>query len=398
MKKMVCEICGSQSIRKNGDVFVCQECGTEYTLDEAKKLLTEIQMDGNEVQANGHPSKNISKKIISENDKYELLKKLSLWANILQLMNSFVEFDFLTTEESIWQYDEESIGGLKNLLPETITAKQIISMYSFQTYGKPFHDHVYKYYCTKMYLKKDEIPFNIVNFYNTWKERLSHKYEKNNHSIEIGLAIYFTTNSDCGDLLLDIKQLPLSTWCSKLITYPFPKVPKFEISRSSLFIREKHYLNDFANQLMSIVESKTKIYKEEKTKILLPMIEKRRIELLKVINVAKEMVPVFDLPVKYRSLDAVLFMMESIYDGKVETWKEAVLLYDETVFRTNVLSQLDEISNKLSVINNKISIGLSVISNQISKMNSLLAELNTSVSESNTSLKAIAAFSALQII
>ena len=39
---MVCEICESQSIKKENGVFVCLECGTEYSLDEAKKLLKEI--------------------------------------------------------------------------------------------------------------------------------------------------------------------------------------------------------------------------------------------------------------------------------------------------------------------------------------------------------------------
>lgn len=39
---MICEICGSQSIRKENGVFACQECGTEYSLDEAKKLLVDL--------------------------------------------------------------------------------------------------------------------------------------------------------------------------------------------------------------------------------------------------------------------------------------------------------------------------------------------------------------------
>lgn len=43
MKKMVCEICGSQSIKKDNGIFVCQECGTEYSLEEAKKLLVDIE-------------------------------------------------------------------------------------------------------------------------------------------------------------------------------------------------------------------------------------------------------------------------------------------------------------------------------------------------------------------
>ena len=29
MKKMICEICESQKIKKENGVFVCQDCGTE---------------------------------------------------------------------------------------------------------------------------------------------------------------------------------------------------------------------------------------------------------------------------------------------------------------------------------------------------------------------------------
>lgn len=39
---MVCEICGSTTIRKEGGVFACLECGTEYSLEEARNLLQEV--------------------------------------------------------------------------------------------------------------------------------------------------------------------------------------------------------------------------------------------------------------------------------------------------------------------------------------------------------------------
>ena len=42
MKKMVCEICGSNDIEKKDGVFVCKSCGTQYSTEEAKKLLIEV--------------------------------------------------------------------------------------------------------------------------------------------------------------------------------------------------------------------------------------------------------------------------------------------------------------------------------------------------------------------
>ncbi len=48
MKAMVCELCGSNDIVKQDDYFVCQHCGTKYTLEEAKKLLGTVKIDTSE--------------------------------------------------------------------------------------------------------------------------------------------------------------------------------------------------------------------------------------------------------------------------------------------------------------------------------------------------------------
>ncbi len=42
MKAIVCELCGSNDLVKEDGLFVCQYCGTKYSLEEAKKLFVEI--------------------------------------------------------------------------------------------------------------------------------------------------------------------------------------------------------------------------------------------------------------------------------------------------------------------------------------------------------------------
>lgn len=43
MKKMQCEVCGSNEIRKvSDDIFECQSCGVQYSKNEVQKLLVEI--------------------------------------------------------------------------------------------------------------------------------------------------------------------------------------------------------------------------------------------------------------------------------------------------------------------------------------------------------------------
>ena len=41
MKRLTCEMCGSQDLIKKDGVFECQSCGCKYTVEEAKKLMVE---------------------------------------------------------------------------------------------------------------------------------------------------------------------------------------------------------------------------------------------------------------------------------------------------------------------------------------------------------------------
>ena len=42
MKAIVCEMCGSQDLVKQDGYYVCQNCGTKYDPEEAKKLMVEV--------------------------------------------------------------------------------------------------------------------------------------------------------------------------------------------------------------------------------------------------------------------------------------------------------------------------------------------------------------------
>lgn len=41
MKQMTCEMCGSKELLKQDGVFVCQTCGTKYSVEEARKMMIE---------------------------------------------------------------------------------------------------------------------------------------------------------------------------------------------------------------------------------------------------------------------------------------------------------------------------------------------------------------------
>lgn len=45
MKQLTCEMCGSTDLIKQDGVFVCQNCGTKYSVEEAKKMMIEGTVD-----------------------------------------------------------------------------------------------------------------------------------------------------------------------------------------------------------------------------------------------------------------------------------------------------------------------------------------------------------------
>jgi|GEM_PF-6045148 hypothetical protein len=43
MKKLICEMCGSDNLIKANGLYVCQQCETKYTVEEARTLMTEVE-------------------------------------------------------------------------------------------------------------------------------------------------------------------------------------------------------------------------------------------------------------------------------------------------------------------------------------------------------------------
>lgn len=45
MKVIICEMCGSTNLIKQDGVYVCQSCGTKYSVEEARKMMVEGTVD-----------------------------------------------------------------------------------------------------------------------------------------------------------------------------------------------------------------------------------------------------------------------------------------------------------------------------------------------------------------
>ena len=51
MKAMKCEMCDGNDFAKQDGMFICQNCGTKYSTEEAKKLMVEITIDNSAATA-----------------------------------------------------------------------------------------------------------------------------------------------------------------------------------------------------------------------------------------------------------------------------------------------------------------------------------------------------------
>ena len=45
MNQLTCEMCGGTDLIKQDGVFVCQNCGMKYSVEEAKKMMIEGTVD-----------------------------------------------------------------------------------------------------------------------------------------------------------------------------------------------------------------------------------------------------------------------------------------------------------------------------------------------------------------
>ena len=84
MKKIVCELCEGTEFAKDGGMFICQGCGTKYTVEEARGMMVEVEGDAPAV-TNSAPSFNINQQQLD---------------NILTLANSAYEADNKKEAES----------------------------------------------------------------------------------------------------------------------------------------------------------------------------------------------------------------------------------------------------------------------------------------------------------
>lgn len=414
---MVCEICGSQSIRKENGIFVCQECGTEYSSDDAKTLLKEV---GNDSLTKSQASSTNSDYSL---DIASLKEQLLLWVNITHFYDSInnVIFDFKLNDSGFWT--KSFIFSLKTLSDGTFYGA---CCNSWPSAPKPYD----KNYLIRNSLNINEVIEDVTKQKKEADDALtgslpsSHKLlysevsEKYGRIIErlrtvsqidVDLSRSFWMN-EMTNLIKDkfcfaeIAQLTTSDidLCSCVLNYNNyvnlnnPNVLDYYqyLSRNyleyktrddrpfkvkqSFFggIKKIFFYNDFDFDGLHIKivnkfnEIKDK-YKNYYQKFMIPHLEEYRKMALEYLDTAIELEKAFFLPYQYRNSAFILEMIEMLETGKANSWKELVNLFDTNLYREKVLSSLEQINTKLEQIE------------------STLKQTNTMLFETNNHLKNI---------
>lgn len=105
MKQLTCEMCGSTNLLKQDGVFVCQDCGTKYSLEEAKKMMVEgtVEVTGT-VKVDS--SAQIANYLMMANNAYDAsnLKETENYCNkIIEVDPNNYEAWFLKGKAAGWQ-------------------------------------------------------------------------------------------------------------------------------------------------------------------------------------------------------------------------------------------------------------------------------------------------------
>ncbi len=85
MKALVCELCGGNDLVKDGGYFVCQSCGTKYTVEEAKKMMIEgtVNVQGTVKVDRSSESRNILRNADSTFEVSNYKEAFDLYSQVL---------------------------------------------------------------------------------------------------------------------------------------------------------------------------------------------------------------------------------------------------------------------------------------------------------------------------
>lgn len=125
MKAIVCEMCGSHDMVKNDGYYICQSCGTKYSLEEAKKLMVEVagtvKVDRTSELNNLYQLARRARQIKNANDAYQNYNQIAAIDP-----QSWEAFFYSVYFQSVLTYKNDLINATQPLVNSIVPALQMI--------------------------------------------------------------------------------------------------------------------------------------------------------------------------------------------------------------------------------------------------------------------------------
>ena len=397
MKKMICEICESQKIKKENGVFVCQDCGTEYSLEEAKNLLREIEdtdLKTTKSIVNQPENNNLNIAVKDEEVKF-LAEQLKSWCAICVLREQFDNFFFGISDNKFWDIDE---------------SLQIPSKYLFLS-KYPVNTDLEQEEFLKS-VGKDSKTQLILNRMNSLKDHINNEYgwggiTDQYHSV----SIYSSNGSKIG-LLHDIYKPYDNRYYGffDLVERFRNKGEKFRLvqimMKSGLFSvkRTNQTLTESSADIQYIISllSKASDAGEDKKNQSYSKFSSACDELLKsrndLINASLELEKIFLLPIKYRNSKTLCTMLDILNDGRAYDWKELVNLYETVEYRKSMINGMENLYYSLKNINQTLLKGFILTNSNLNSINDNLRSISSKINDVISGVSMIAGIEKARLI
>ena len=91
MDKLTCEMCGSTDLMKTDGVFVCQTCGTKYSVEEAKRMMVEGTVEASNMA-------NIENLLKLANSAYDSKNYKDMFYKVLEIYYKYNKYLIIINE------------------------------------------------------------------------------------------------------------------------------------------------------------------------------------------------------------------------------------------------------------------------------------------------------------
>lgn len=369
MKKMICSVCGSSSIRKTNDNFVCGECGVEYSLEEARKLLQEVA----EV---AEPASSVSTPINTTESKDQLLKlkyDLLCWHKFYEKCHE--------VENSFYIVDEERETS------RDITERNLnwdYASYFEKNFDKPLFERYvsehpelkeeYKKYTEEIYAQNRQKNERVAN--------INHNRHKKFWLVYAIVTIIMTLLSVASFgsdpifitmwFLVAIVMPALIFVPAAFIFYHYGDIPPYheQCRPYNDFVADQRKSSGYQSFYKSACAAFTARAQQDAETLVNYVPELKQIKEQLTVNCP--------VPRSYSDEEHINALLALVIDGRAETLKEAINLYETEQYRIAVTSSLASMNDNMILLNGQIQ---SLSKDINSKLGSLVAQ-NRMITES----------------